>query len=77
MKLQINNSGAWRNAITFWVADVELLKQAAETLGELACSAGDSVKLRIRDGQEVVVLHWSLGEGWTVPRWAEGYTWVP
>lgn len=78
MKLQINTSGAWKQAITFWIEDVELVKQAAEALGEASASAGEDTKLRILDAQETVVLHWSLGKGWHVPHWVgKDYRWVP
>lgn len=78
MKLQINTSGAWKQAITFGIEDVELVKQAAETLGEASASAGEDPRLRILDGQEAAVLHWSLGKGWHAPHWVgKGYGWVP
>ena len=78
MKLQINTSGAWKQVITFSIEDTELVKQAAETLGEASASAGVDTSLRILDGQETAVLTWSLAKGWTVPHWVrEGYKWVP
>lgn len=77
MKLQVNNSGAWKHVITFAVADVELVKNCAEVLGEASAGVDLSVSFRILDGQEQAVLMWTCTGGWTVPRWAEGYTWVP
>ena len=78
MKLQINTSGAWKQVLTFSIEDVDLVKQAAETLGEASASSGEGARLRILDGQDTVVLSWSLGAGWTVPHWVkEGDKWVP
>ena len=77
MKLQLNNTGAWKNVITFSVEDVERAKKLAEQLRILAARCDQGCQWRILDGQETAVLHWAFPEGWTVPRWAEGYTWVP
>lgn len=77
MRLQVNRSGAWMNVATFPFHLTEQVKRATATIGDCSAAAGSLISFRIQDGQEFAVLTWSHGKGWTVPRWAEGYTWVP
>lgn len=76
MKLQIKDSGAWRNVMDFAVEEVEAVKNRAEALMWLSASAGRIPELRICDTMRAV-LHWTSTNHWQVPRFAEGHTWVP
>jgi hypothetical protein len=77
MKLQVNNSGAWKHMCTFSVEDVEYVKSAALELAWAAAKADSAIGLRIVDSMNTVVLHTDAEQRWRVPRWAERYEWVP
>ncbi len=77
MKLQVNNSGAWKNVCTFGVEHVEYVKAAAIELSWAAAKADSAIGLRILDSMNTVVLHTDAEGLWRVPRWAERYEWVP
>lgn len=75
MKLQVNNSGAWKQVFVFSVADVERVKIAGADLVECAFRADELTKLRILDGRDRVVLYCDSAHGWHVPHFAKGYAW--
>jgi hypothetical protein len=77
MKLQVNNSGAWKNVMTFGVEHVEYVKEAGAQLARAAAAADSAIGLRIVDSQNTVVLHTDEQQRWRVPRWAINYEWVP
>lgn len=77
MKLQVNNSGAWKLVLVFGIEDLDEVKSGAQRLGQLAFISDYKIGWRILDGIGHVVLHWDALKGWHVPHWAEGYTWVP
>lgn len=65
VKLQVNNSGAWKDVVRFdagdHVASSEVM-EAAATLGRIA----DRTTWRIctDDGLQSVLMHWSVKHGW-------------
>lgn len=77
MKLQVNNSGAWKNVMTFGVEHVEHVKLAAMDLAQISSAADAAVTFRILDSVNTVVLHTDDSQRWRVPRWAVKYEWVP
>lgn len=77
MKLQVNNSGAWKNVITFSVERVDQVKEHVAALALIGEEAEYSTSWRILDGQDRVVLHWSAPKGWHTPLFAAKYVWVP
>lgn len=77
MKLQVNNSGAWKNVLTFGVEHVEHVKLATLDLAQISAATGDGAAFRIVDSMNTVVLHTDDSQRWRVPRWAVNYEWVP
>lgn len=65
-KLQVNNTGAWRNLVEFDRKSLLGVEDAIATIGRLSV---ERVAFRIvaRDGD--VVLLWSRGHGWYEPPW--------
>lgn len=67
-KLQINQSGAWRDVLRFDldVVDVEALQVAAVNLITIGNPSGKA-KLRITtdDGLQNALIHWDAQKGWT------------
>lgn len=61
MKLQINDTGAWRNVLSFKPEKKEAAMVHAERLAE--CSAG-VVKLQIINADRQVVDYWTPETGW-------------
>ena len=61
MKLEMNNSGAWKTIVSFAPSDVEAAKAAAHLLGFL--SNDRTPFFRIRD-QDRVVASWAYPAGW-------------
>lgn len=67
MKLQINNSGAWKNVIEFDEAEIDEVKSLAESLGELddqSSDAGSRCKWRVLGDGDALLWHWGIKEGW-------------
>lgn len=82
MKLQVNNSGAWKNVMTFQIEHMEHVKTAAAELAQCAALADSSVDFRILDGTERVVLHYNNkgrlhAQAWSSPAWMCGQEIVP
>jgi len=77
MKLQVKNSGAWKNVMTFGVEHVEHVKIASSELAKVAAAAESEIGLRILDSMGKVVLHTDDQQRWRVPRWSVKYEWVP
>lgn len=82
MKLQVNNSGAWKTVMTFGIEHIEHVKIAAAELAQCAALAESRVNWRILDGTDSVVLHYNqtgrmTRPAWSAPRWAEGRGIVP
>jgi hypothetical protein len=65
MKLQVNNSGAWKNVVTFDINDIEAIRRAATTLGTAASFAGSPVSWRIVDALDEVAQYWDIDKLWT------------
>lgn len=65
MKLQINTSGAWRDAIRYDERDDSLIRATA------ACLAGASypkpAKLRLLGKSGEVTAYWDVSQGWHKP----------
>lgn len=57
MKLQCNNSGAWKQVNTFRLQDIEFVKSGVAGLAHAAAKAGDSTTWRILDGAEHVAAY--------------------
>ncbi len=70
MKLQINDSGAWRNVVTFLEAEATTVKRGAAAIGEGVAMHGAHVGFRLVDDEGKVAEHWNYTDGWTRPRWA-------
>jgi hypothetical protein len=77
MKLQVNNSGAWKQVLVFGVEDLDLVKTAAIALAAAAVKAESVVAWRILDGVEQVVLMCDQKRGWYAPHWMLGREIVP
>lgn len=59
MKLQVNNSGAWKNVLVFNVADMDMVQTAVNVLGVAAAEADYKVSWRIVDARDLVTHHWT------------------
>ena len=80
MKLQVNNSGAWKNVLEFGVEHIEAVKRAAAHLAMASASAsmdGSPVTWRVVDSTEKPVLMTDKNCGWYVPRWMAGREMLP
>ncbi|MBE2242452.1 MAG: hypothetical protein IAE86_06840 [Burkholderiaceae bacterium] len=77
MKLQVNNSGAWKNVLTFGVEHLEPVTQAAQGLTDIAMLAGEAVTWRILDATETPVLIADKFGKWKAPVWMLGREIVP
>lgn len=77
MRLQVNNSGAWKNVMTFGIEDLEHVKLAAADLGYIAAKAEATVTWRIVDATDTAVLMTDVLSIWHAPRWMEGREIVP
>lgn len=62
MQLQINETGAWRNVITFKEEDRETVMTHGERLAEL--SAGRAKLQIIETAERNVVSYWTPEAGW-------------
>lgn len=69
MKLQINNSGAWKTVTTFTAADLATVKRHAECLGQMDHEAGCRSTWRVLDDAGQVDWHWNPVRGWVA--WAK------
>lgn len=67
MKLQINDSGGWRNVMSFDAEKEDRVRFAAQALASLG---ERNVKLRILDADGNVTAHHQPGHGWETPAWA-------
>lgn len=67
VNLQVNQSGAWRIALTFDqdTTDMVALEATAESLVEIADAQGGT-KLRIAmvDGRHTALRYWTAAKGW-------------
>lgn len=72
MKLQVNNSGAWKNVLVFGIEDIEVVQAAVNTLGACAANAEYKVTFRIVDAREAVTHHWTTDAQWKPTRHAAG-----
>ena len=68
MRLQINDSGAWRHVLSFPEGRWRRARLLTEELADLAHG---SVKLRITDEQGSVSAYWLPDQGWVNPAWAK------
>lgn len=67
-KLQINQSGAWRDIIRFNLddVDVEALQVAAANLVNIANPTGKATLRIVTDnGLPATLIHWDAQKGWT------------
>jgi hypothetical protein len=67
-KLQINQAGAWRDAIRFDLdeVDVEALQVAAAKLVLIAAPSGrTTLRIATDDGLQNTLIHWDAKKGWT------------
>lgn len=64
MKLQINDSGSWRNVVTVDKRREYDLKLAAGNIGLMAHMAGSRLTMRLVDDFETVVAHWTADRDW-------------
>jgi len=70
MKLQVNNSGAWKNVLVFSVSDMDVVQASVNTLCICAQEAEYSVSWRIVDARERVTHHRTATEYWKPTRHA-------
>ena len=78
MKLQVNNSGAWKQVLTFGIEHIEHVKLATADLAALAAAAEDRVSWRIVDATETAVLMLTDKKPrWHVPPWMLGREMLP
>lgn len=67
VQLQVNQTGAWRFAMSFDLdtVDIVALEATAEALVDIADPHG-STKLRIAmvDGRHTALRYWTAGKGW-------------
>ncbi|MES2948662.1 MAG: hypothetical protein V4858_08980 [Pseudomonadota bacterium] len=66
-KLQINAKGAWRDALSFDIdqVDGEALQVAAANLVLIANPSGKTtLRIAVADGLQTALLHWSAKNGW-------------
>lgn len=64
MKLQLNNSGAWKNVITFAATDEQAVRDLAERLGKIGFKVASSVKWAIVNDHDEVCAVWTGVNGW-------------
>lgn len=67
-KLQINQSGAWRDAIRFDLddVDVEALQVAAANLVQIAAPSGrTTLRIATADSLPMPLISWTAQKGWT------------
>ncbi|SDO77566.1 hypothetical protein SAMN05216303_102324 [Rhodoferax sp. OV413] len=65
VKLQVNDSGSWRNVIRFDAADdaqCVAITEAAATLGRAASRA--TFRIAMDDALQLPLLHWTREKGW-------------
>lgn len=72
MKLQANNSGAWKSVMVFGFEHIDLVQNAAAELALISSLAESAVAWRILDGTERVVLMHDQKRGWYSPHWMAG-----
>lgn len=78
MKLQVNNSGAWKNVMTFGFEHIEHVKLAVADLAAIAAAAEESIGWRIVDSTETAVLMLTdKRPRWHAPVWMLGREIVP
>lgn len=65
-KLQVNNTGAWRNLVEFDRKSLLGVEDAIATIGRLSVGG---VAFRMVDPSGDVVLLWSREHGWYEPPW--------
>jgi hypothetical protein len=64
MKLQVNDTGAWKNVVKFGSEDLDLVKTNAGLLGEAAQGVEAHVKFRVVDDFDKVCFYWEPARGW-------------
>lgn len=68
VKLQINNSGAWRDMFRFDLdsVDAEAVQTAAVQLVEAVDHTGrTSLRICIANAEQTRLIHWNAEKGWT------------
>ena len=66
-KLQINTKGAWRDALSFDIdqVDAEALQVAAANLLVIADPLGrTTLRIVMADSLQTALLHWTAAKGW-------------
>lgn len=80
MKLEVNNSGAWKRVLDFGIEHIERVKLTCADLAAIsaAASANDKpVAWRIVDATETPVLMTDKQCAWFAPHWMLGREIVP
>ena len=79
MKLQLNDSGAWKTIATFFVEHLDLAQAVGDGLGLLNVQCGaERIQMRVLDGAEVVIMYWTPKQGWhRSPRLPADYEVLP
>lgn len=67
MKLQVNNSGAWKQIADLPADAVEQVKRAAQRIGQAAALVNGRVVFRLVDDDGEVALYWDIQRGWYLP----------
>lgn len=68
VKLQLNNSGAWKDVIRFDAADDAVCAQVMEAAEALGQVGKVTWRVCVDDGSQDVLMHWSAAEGWRARR---------
>jgi hypothetical protein len=64
VKLQVNNSGAWKNVIRFDAADEVACAEAMDAAEKLGSIGDVTWRVCIDDAMDVVLMRWSSATGW-------------
>lgn len=67
MQLQVNNSGAWKNVVSFAPHSLDDVKACATLLGIIGREHSGDVTFRVVNGEQVVCSWWHA-TGWTAKR---------
>lgn len=64
MKLQVNDSGAWKNVAQFDINDQAVVEKSACAIGHANALAGGRITFRLVDAKDQVVAYWNDAERW-------------
>jgi hypothetical protein len=65
VKLQVNNSGAWKNVLRFDAADDAVAAQVMEAAATLGQIGRMTWRICVDDSLDLVLMTWTEAKGWT------------